>query len=198
MKKVLCTLAAFTLLAGVILVQCRRLEVLREENRSLSRNVETLAWGINRYKTRDSLHAAGVGRLELKLSEYREFRRQDARTIESLRIRLKRVEETSLHATESRYQFTAPVRDTLFPLHEPPETIRRFAYHSNHVDLLGELKKDSVALTLTTRDTLLQVVHRIPRRFLFIRYGTRAIRQEVVSKNPHTRITYTECIELIE
>lgn len=37
---------------------------------------------------------------------------------------------------------------------------------------------------------------RVSQRFLFIRWGTKAIRQEVVSSNPHTRIVYTDYIKL--
>ena len=45
-------------------------------------------------------------------------------------------------------------------------------------------------------DTLRQAVHRIPRRFLFIRWGTKAHRQEIVSTNPHTRIVYAEYVKI--
>ena len=45
-------------------------------------------------------------------------------------------------------------------------------------------------------DTLRQVVHRIPRRFLFIRWGTKALRQEIVPSNPHTRIVYSEYVKI--
>ena len=45
-------------------------------------------------------------------------------------------------------------------------------------------------------DTLRQAVHRIPRRFLFIRWGTKALRQEIVSTNPHTRIVYAEYVKI--
>ena len=44
-------------------------------------------------------------------------------------------------------------------------------------------------------DTLRQVVHRIPRRFLFIRWGTKALRQEIVPSNPHTRIVYSDYVK---
>ena len=44
-------------------------------------------------------------------------------------------------------------------------------------------------------DTLRQVVHRVPRRFLFIRWGTKALRQEIVSSNPHTRIIYSDYVK---
>ena len=35
-----------------------------------------------------------------------------------------------------------------------------------------------------------------PRRFLFIRWGTKALRQEIISSNPHTRIVYSEYIRI--
>ena len=44
--------------------------------------------------------------------------------------------------------------------------------------------------------SLFQVVHRVPKQWLFFRWGTKAIRQEVVSSNPHTKIVYSEYIEL--
>ena len=47
-----------------------------------------------------------------------------------------------------------------------------------------------------SRDTLVQIVHRVPKRFLFFRFGTKAIRQEVVSMNPHTKVAYADYIEL--
>lgn len=43
-------------------------------------------------------------------------------------------------------------------------------------------------------DTLHQVVHRVPRRFLFFRWGTKALRQEIHSSNPSTRIIYTDYV----
>ena len=47
-------------------------------------------------------------------------------------------------------------------------------------------------------DTLRQIVHRVPRRFLFIRFGTKAVRQEIVSSNPHTRIVYAEYVRFVK
>jgi hypothetical protein len=55
---------------------------------------------------------------------------------------------------------------------------------------------DSANFTIKSTDTLIQVVHRIPKRFLFFKFGTKAIRQEIVSRNPHSEIVYTEHIEL--
>ena len=65
----------------------------------------------------------------------------------------------------------------------------------------GFRSKDASAATrppcrIRSVDTLRQAVHRIPRRFLFIRWGTKALRQEIVSTNPHTRIVYAEYVKI--
>ena len=36
----------------------------------------------------------------------------------------------------------------------------------------------------------------MPRRFLFIRWGTKAVRQEILSRNPHTKIVYAEYVKI--
>jgi hypothetical protein len=47
-----------------------------------------------------------------------------------------------------------------------------------------------------SRDSLLYVEHVVPKRFWFIRWGVKERRQEVVSKNPHTKITGAEFITI--
>ena len=74
--------------------------------------------------------------------------------------------------------------------------VKVFRWSDRHVSVDGMIRADSVSCHVESIDTLQQVVHRVPRRFLFIRWGTKAIRQEVVSSNPHTNIVYTEYIEL--
>ena len=196
MKKVLFFFLLIGILCGIIAYQQGRLKKFRSENKSLNTNISTLMEGVHAYKTKDSLHAAGIGILELRLSEYKKLRQEDVQLIEDLKIRLKRAEKISSHAMESNYQIMAAVRDTLFVYQNQTDTIRHFDYHSPYIDLKGSWQEDSIHMELTSYDTLLQVVHRIPKQFLFIRYGTKSLRQEVVSKNPHTKITYTEYIEL--
>jgi hypothetical protein len=58
------------------------------------------------------------------------------------------------------------------------------------------LTSDSLYVDIEQRDTIYQVVHRVPRRFLFFRFGTKAIRQDVWTSNPNSEIVYTEYIEL--
>ena len=46
------------------------------------------------------------------------------------------------------------------------------------------------------RDTLDQVIYRVPRRFLFIRWGTKEIRQAVSVRDPKSTIVYSEYVVL--
>ena len=62
--------------------------------------------------------------------------------------------------------------------------------------LEGEIGPDSVHCRVESIDTLHQVVYRIPRRFLFIRWGTKALRQQIASTNPHTRIVASEYVRI--
>ena len=76
------------------------------------------------------------------------------------------------------------------------EEIHHFSHHTPWVHIEGEVRRDTLLLDYHSIDTLHQIVHRVPRKFLFFRFGTKAIRQEIVSSNPHTKIVYSEYIEL--
>ena len=76
------------------------------------------------------------------------------------------------------------------------EEIHHFSHHTPWVHIEGEVRRDTLLLNYHSIDTLHQIVHRVPRKFLFFRFGTKAIRQEIVSSNPHTKIVYSEYIEL--
>ena len=142
--------------------------------------------------------------------------------VRELRIKVRRLEAAATTATRTEVQITAPLEpagpqptawekygagvrraadsvkaalDREFSgLPKVPEA-KIFRWADRHVSVDGIIRTDSVSCHVTSIDTLRQIVHRVPRRFLFIRWGTKAIRQEVVSSNPHTQIVYTEYIQ---
>ena len=115
-------------------------------------------------------------------------------------IRICRLEAASKSVTATRLELHAPLRETVrVALRDTlvvRDTVRLFRWRDAWVTVEGMLRDDSVACRVESVDTLRQVVHRIPRRFLFIRWGTKALRQEIVSSNPHTRIVYTEQVRI--
>lgn len=172
----------------------------RRENRRLTQNQHALAAGIERYRTRLGQEAASVQALRLRCAEFEELRAADAAEIRRLGIKLRRLEATARTATATKVEIRTPVRDTVVVRLSDTlvvrDTLRLFRWRDAWVRVEGAVTADSVLCRVESADTLRQVVHRIPRRFLFIRWGTKALRQEIVPSNPHTRIVYSEYVKI--
>lgn len=135
--------------------------------------------------------------LRLDRDEFRRLYHTEAERLRKLNIRLRRVEALATSVTQSHLVADTPLRDTLRTRHRdtlPPmlDTLRHFTWSDPWNRIEGILSRDSVRCEVYSIDTLHQIVHRIPRRFLFIRWGTKALRQEIRSSNPSTHIIYTD------
>ena len=207
----LLVLVTATVVAGAVILSLAR------DNRRLRSNIAALDEGITYYRTRLDASAASVARMQLTISELRRERRHDTEQIRSLGLRLKRVESYATAATVTSVALTLPItsdtadimpksqhdstlqgrqRQDVQDMHDVRESQRRFTYTTPWLHIAGVLRGDTLNLDYQMVDTLRQVVHRVPRRFLFFRFGTKGIRQEVWSSNPHTRLVYSEYIEL--
>lgn len=163
----------------------------REAER-LDNNQTALMEQVRLYRTRLDESAASVRALQLQCEEFRKLRADDARRIRDLGVKIRRLEAASTTVTETEVEIATPLRDSVFLR----DTLRAFGWRDAWVSVDGLIRHDSVACRIESVDTLRQVVHRVPRKFLFIRYGVKAIRQEIISSNPHSRIVYSEYIEL--
>lgn len=172
----------------------------RGETQRLTQNQTALATRLTHYRTQRDEEAASAQVLRLRCAEFEELRAADAQRIRELGIRLRRVEAAAKSTTQTRIEATTPLRDTIVVYHNDTivvrDTLRMFRWHDTWVSVEGSVRRDSVHCRVESVDTLRQVVHRIPRRFLFFRWGTKALRQEIVSANPHTRIVSTEYIRI--
>ncbi len=172
----------------------------RTENTRLTQNQHALTTDIEHYRTRLGHEAASTQALRLRCSEFEELRAADAEAIRALGLKLRRMEAAARTITATTLDLAAPLRDTIvIRLRDTTivrDTVRLFRWRDPWVTVEGEVRADSVACRVGSADTLRQVVHRIPRRFLFIRWGTKALRQEVWSSNPHTRIVYSEYVKI--
>ncbi len=173
-----------------------RNKVLRADNDRLTANQTALMQKASYYKTEAGKSAASVQKLELTNSELKDNYKRVCQTAEELGIKIKRLQAASTTATETGVKVITQVRDSIAFRNGAVDTFKVFAWHDAWVNILGELKGREVSLNVASRDTIVQIVHRVPKKFLFFRWGCKAIRQEIVSTNPHAEITYTEYIEL--
>lgn len=165
--------------------------MLREEER-LKSNLEAMGDSICYYRSSLDEQVASVAALRLRCGEVERLREEDLRTIHSLGLRLKRTEALARQVAQTRIEVEVPLYDTVILR----DTVRLLRWCDQWVRVEGELYADSLSCRVESVDTLVQIVHRVPRRFLFFRWGTKAIRQEIISKNPHTHIVYSEYLKL--
>ena len=165
------------------------------EKQRLSNNQEVLLSDVDHYKTESGKNAASVQKLELTKSELEKYNVDLKETISDLNLKINRIQAAATTATQSNYKIKTVVKDSIV-YRDVPVKLQRIDFRDPYIDLTGTIDSGTFSGDITTRDTLVQIIHRVPKKFLFIKYGTKAIRQEVVSKNPYSKIVYTEYIEL--
>lgn len=172
----------------------------RAENRRLVQNQTALAAEVAHYRTQAGQEAASAQVLRLRCGEFEALRAADAKEIRRLGLKIRRLEAAAKTVTATEAEIRTPLRDTVVVRSGDPhpvrDSVRLFRWRDPWVTVEGRIGRDSAVCRIRSIDTLRQVVHRIPRRFLFIRWGTKALRQEIVSTNPHTRIVHAEYVKI--
>ncbi len=186
------------ILAASLTISVKSCQDIRTDRNRLSDNQRTLLTDIEFYRTKDSLSAAGVERLTLTNREFRKYAGELERMVADLQLKVRRLQSASRTAVTTTYPVEAWLRDTVIVRDTVAvaDTLSRLHYVNPWVTFDGVVADDLFRGRIESRDTLIQVVHRVPRKFWFIRWGTKAIRQEVVCKNPYSRIVYTKYVGL--
>lgn len=163
----------------------------REKNR-LESNQSALLDSVSTYRTQAGKWAASCQTLELKVKELRQGRAELVKEIEDFKVKLRRLQSVSTTQTQTQTIIKTFLKDTVIYRDTGFIRLQSIKWADPWVTVTGTVEDKKINLGIVSRDTLLQVVHRVPRRFLGIPYGTKAIRQEIRSSNPHTKIVYTE------
>lgn len=204
MKKVYIIAAGILIiLIAIIVALSARLKKVKADRDVQRKNVETLFTSVESYKVQDSLQAATIGDLQLTLKQYKQFRAEDAQLISSLKVDNKRLQRVVTTQTESYYQHTAALRDSVKMLiTKVPDSIKvpiivktaNFAdkWHSLNIVIDG----DSLNYRLRTKESLIITNHVVPKRFLWFKFGCKEVRTDVVSKNPYVESISLESITI--
>lgn len=203
MKKYLIIAAIALAVAAVVTiwVQRSRINQLTGERDKYRTNTVTLLQDVSRYQTKDSLNAAKVGVLELKLSEFEKYRASDAELIKTLQTKNRELERVTTTQMETINELRATVRDSVVYL--PGDTVttvlRCIEYSDKWVDFDGCIKNNTFSGKIITRDSLLITETVQYKRFLNFLWKTKRIKNrefDIVSKNPNSKITGFEVITI--
>lgn len=187
---------------ATIWVQRSRINELTVERDKYRTNTETLLQDVSRYQTKDSLNAAKVGVLELKLSEFERYRASDAELIKTLQTKNRELEAVTTAQMETITQLRGTVRDSIVYL--PGDTTTTVLKCVDISDPWFSLKgcttpDGEFTGTFVNRDSILVAATVQYKRFLGFLWKTKKIKNreiDVISRNPHTKIMGVEYIEI--
>lgn len=204
MKKYIIIAAIALAVSAVVTiwVQRSRINTLTGERDKYRTNTETLLQDVSRYQTKDSLNAAKVGVLELKLSEFEKYRASDAELIKTLQTKNRDLERVTTTQMETINELRATVRDSVVYL--PGDTVTTILRCVDIVEPYFELHgcatpDGQFTGTHINRDSLLIVETVQYKRFWGFLWKTKKIKNreiDVVSKNPATKILGVEFVTI--
>lgn len=182
------------LMTVAIMVMRQHIAKMTKELEIKRNNEASLLEGINYYKRADSVNVASVGVLKLKRKELEKYNAYLVEEINKLNIKLKRVESAGVYPSVATGRIEVKLKDTLVL----NLRAKSFTFDDGYLKQKGIFESDSLKADYTYRDTVTTVVHRIPKRFLFFKWGTKAIKLDVFCKNPKAVIISPAAISLVK
>ena len=187
---------------ATIWVQRTKIEKLTDERNRYRGNTETLLQDVETYKTKDSLNAAKVGVLELKLSEFEKYRASDAELIKTLQTKNRELEAVTTAQMETITKLRGTVRDSIVYLPGDTTTIvlKCVDISDPWFSLKGCTTPDGTFTgTFINRDSILIAQTIEYKRFLNFLWKTKKIKNvdfRIVSRNPYTKILGFEVVTI--
>ena len=203
MKKYIGLAVAAVVVAAIValIVQHGKIKHLRAERDTYQTNTQVLMEDVKRYQTRDSLNVATIGVLELKLSEFKKYRAEDAELIKSLKVKNRDLEAVTTAQMQTISELRAELKDSIVYL--PGDTVERVVkcieYRDRYLDVVGCIIDNVFSGEVVSRDSLTIVNTVQYKRFWGFLWKTKKVKNrqiDVVSKNPHTQIMGVEYIEI--
>lgn len=190
--KIIIILATFSLvftLGNIVSKQNKKIKKLKQ-NTSYIINETT------RYKIKDSLNVLSIQQLNLSMKQIKKSETRLYSIIEDLKVDKRRIQSVVSSQKQTIYNFKSVAKDSIVYIDKVAiDTLKCTEYHDRWLDFETCIdKNDEAATKIVSRDSLIYVEHVIPKRFLFIKWGTKERKQEIISLNPHTEIMGTKFI----
>lgn len=201
MNKIVLKFTAIAIISIVALLAYEYVSNLQKENKRLANNQAVLLDSVHFYKTADSLNAAKVNVLELSLSDYKKYREEDAALIKKLKAgklsSSTNVQTSTTTNITTQFKDSIVYKDKLVPI----DTLKQIIFDSDWTTARGYITNDSLYLRVVNREHLLITESLVKKKFLFFKlpvklFGYKTKRLDVISKNPNTKITNLEFIQI--
>ena len=203
------TAVLMVVFAGLALVAFHAYSDMKADRDRLKENQSLLLHNgkVDIKQTNTGLSQASVPALTLRSSEFRQSGDTLLQVAKSAGIKTSRISEAATASTATRVDFNTrvfrtavhdTVRDTIAGSLPTLSPSKQLSWNDSWVSLSGTITDSMFHGSITVVDTLDIIVHRVPKRFLFFRFGCKQVRMDIISRNPHTRLTYARYYQLVK
>ena len=210
MKKIIIKIVLIVIAVIMLVFAFSKIHNLKEENARLKGNQDILLTEKEfvmsenqKYKVSDSLNAVQVSELELTLKEYKQYRSEDLKLIEQLKVGKSDLQKIITSQFETISTLSTKLQDSIRidATTNQTDTLKCFDYKSKWTDVNGciDLRRDTVELQINNRESLKVVETITYKRFLGFLWKTNKVKNrqvDVVSENPNTKIINCEYISI--
>lgn len=181
----------FIIMLGMVCTISFQAKYIKKQKANIERldgNVTALTTDINHFKVNDSLNAATIQSLNITVSEFKDMNIEAKKTIDALNIKYKRLLKVNQTITQENQDLLLnKTIDTLILKDTIVKTVSA-SYRSPYLDLDIYDLGNQYQVRYESRDTIDQILENIPKKFLFIRYGTKGFKTTYVNRNPNANI----------
>ena len=196
MKYILKKYLGYILCAIVLVLAWLLFSQERAEKERYKANQTALLSDVAYYKTENERNVASVRALTLTKSEIETYNKNLAERCDELEISLRRLISANITNMQTDYHLVGELRDSLVLRYNTIDTLRCMDYDDSYLTFSACVDSSGMYVAdIISRDTVTAIVHRISRRFLFFKFGTKEVRQEVHCANPRTQIITTQYVE---
>lgn len=194
--------AVFISLISAIWIQTERLNTAIADRDVYKGNNNVLLSDSHKYMTKDSLNAISVGELQLKLSEFEKYRKDDLSLINSLQVKNRDLDQVVKLQPQTIIKIKGSVRDSIRYINNTIiDTLKCFDITNKWYELHGCIGNNNFNGTFINRDSLILAETIKYKRFLGFLWKTKKVKDrkiDIVSKNPYTKMLGVEYINIRE
>ena len=191
---------AIVLLLGALGVRNFQYKTEKAERKRTEGNQNALMSENKEYKGKDSLNTIKIETLVLSKNELKEYQSELVASIEAKDIKIKRLKSATIVKTKTKIDVKAEMTDSIIYVHTSDtsyiDTMKCISYKDAFFQS-QTCKIDSSWRTLVDMNAEFDfIAFGIPRRFLFIPFGTKEIELIVSTDNPYVHFEKVQRIEI--
>lgn len=183
-------------LVGLTILLFYMLRVSNAEKKRFESNQHALLEQVDYFKTEIGKSAAEAEKLTLTNSEFKRHEAELVKKVDDLNLKVKRLQSAAEVGVKTEYIVKTVIKDSLVYIEGQTIKLKCVDFSNGWLTVDGCVKDGKFDGFIQSVDTLSHFIHRVPKRFLFIKYGTKGINMSVMTSNPFSKISYAKYIEL--